>query len=89
MAVITKTYRLFVKPYCGWCQQAEQWLDEHHVAYQRIDVVADAAAFQEMVRLSGQELAPVLEAEGAILADFGPEQLPEFFAELKKNHART
>jgi hypothetical protein len=32
-----------------------------------------------MVRLSGQELAPVIEADGRVLADFGPEELPGFF----------
>jgi glutaredoxin len=84
-----KPYCLFVKPYCGWCQKAEQWLDEHRIAYQSIDVIADAAAFQEMVRLSCQELAPVLEAEGQILADFGPEELPGFLDKLKLSHARS
>jgi hypothetical protein len=37
-----------------------------------------------MVRLSGQELAPVLDADGTILADFGPEELPGFFKNLNE-----
>ena len=76
--------RLFIKPQCGWCLKAMRWLDEKGIAYQRIDVIADRAAFDEMIRLSGQELAPVLEAEGRVLSDFGPEELPGFFAALKK-----
>jgi hypothetical protein len=32
-----------------------------------------------MVRLSGQELAPVIEADGKVLADFGPEELAKFW----------
>jgi len=76
--------RLFIKPQCGWCLKAMRWLDEQGIAYQRIDVIADRVAFDEMVRLSGQELAPVLQAEGRVLADFGPEELPVFFAALKK-----
>jgi glutaredoxin 3 len=71
--------RLFIKPYCGWCHKAMRWLDDHGIAYEKIDVIADGAAFAEMVRLSGQELAPVLDAAGQVLADFGPEELPEFF----------
>jgi hypothetical protein len=59
------------------------WLDDHDIAYEKIDVMADVSAFAEMVRLSGQELAPVLEADGEILADFGPEELPGFFEKLK------
>ena len=76
--------RLFIKPYCGWCHKAIRWLDEHDIKYETIDVIADEAAFAEMVRISGQELAPVLEADGKVLADFGPEELPGFFKNLQQ-----
>jgi arsenate reductase len=46
--------RLFIKPYCGWCHKAMRWLDDHDIAYEKIDVIADDAAFAEMVRLSGR-----------------------------------
>jgi len=55
------------------------WLDEHGIQYEMLDVIADEAAFDEMIRLSGQELAPVIEVNGKVLADFGPEQLAEFW----------
>jgi len=74
--------RLFIKPYCGWCHKAIRWLDEHDIKYEKLDVIADEAAFAEMVRISGQELAPVLEVDGKVLADFGPEELPGFFKNL-------
>jgi len=74
--------RLFIKPYCGWCHKATRWLDDHDIAYEQIDVIADAAAFTEMVRLSGQELAPVLDVDGKVLADFGPEELEKFWKTL-------
>ena len=60
------------------------WLDDHDIAYEKLDVIADEAAFAAMVRLSGQELAPVLDVDGQILADFGPEELPKFFESLKR-----
>lgn len=75
--------RLFIKPYCGWCHKAIRWLDENDITYEKIDVIADEAAFAEMVRLSGQEFAPVLSVNGQILADFGPEELPGFFRRLQ------
>jgi len=65
------------------------WLDDRDVAYETIDVMADEAAYEEMIRLSGQELSPVIEAEGEVLADFGPDQLPGFFARLERKNART
>jgi len=81
--------RLFVKPYCGWCHKATRWLDERGVDYEEIDVTADEAAFDEMIRLSGQDLAPVIEVDGEILADFGPDQLAEFWRRLEKKNARA
>jgi glutaredoxin len=58
------------------------WLDEHDIVYEKIDVIADEAAFEEMVRLSGQELAPVIEVDGKVLADFGPEELAKFWEKI-------
>lgn len=85
----SKRVRLFIKPYCGWCHKALRWLDDRGVAYETIDVTGDEAAFDEMIRLSGQDLAPVIDVDGEVLADFGPEQLAEFWTRLEKKNART
>jgi hypothetical protein len=37
----------------------------------------------EMVNLSGQRLAPVIDVDGQILADFGPEELAEFWKQFE------
>ena len=79
--------RLFIKPYCGWCHKATRWLDDHDVEYETLDVIADDSAYEEMIRLSGQELAPVIEVNGEILADFGPDQLEVFWKKLEKKNA--
>ena len=76
--------RLFIKPNCGWCHKAIRWLDENKIEYEKMDVIADPKAFAEMKKISGQTLAPVLDANGKILADFGPEELPGFFDSLKR-----
>ncbi len=75
--------RLFIKPYCGWCHKAMRWLDDHGVKYERLDVIGDVRAYNEMVKLSGQTLAPVIDVDGKVLADFGPEELEKFWQELK------
>ena len=82
-----KRIRLFIKPYCGWCHKAMRWLDERGVAYERVDVTADESDFDEMIRLSGQELAPVIDVDGKVLADFGPDQLAEFWGKLERRNA--
>jgi glutaredoxin 3 len=76
--------RLFIKPYCPWCHKAQHWLDDRGIQYQTLDVIADAKAMDEMVKLSGQTYAPVMDVDGKILADFGPEALPGFFEKLKQ-----
>ncbi len=65
------------------------WLDARDVDYEEIDVIANADSFEEMIRISGQELAPVIDVDGEILADFGPEQLAEFWTKLEKKNARA
>jgi len=83
-----KRVRLFIKPYCGWCHKAVRWLDEHDVDYEQVDVIADEAAFEEMIKLSGQDLAPVLEVDGEVLADFGTDQLAGFWNKLERKNGR-
>lgn len=74
-----KSVRLFVKPWCGWCRQAAKWLDTKGIKYETLDVLADPAADKEMWKLSGQGLAPVIDVDGQILADFDTGQLAEFW----------
>jgi glutaredoxin len=75
--------RLFIKPYCGWCRQAMDWLEDHGIRFEVLDVISNAQAYEEMVRLSGQTLAPVIEVDGAVLADFGARELETFWRRLE------
>jgi glutaredoxin len=75
--------RLFVKPYCGWCHEAKDWLDERGIGYEEVDVISNRSAFQEMVALSGQTLAPVIDVDGEVLADFDTGQLEKFWKTLE------
>lgn len=84
-----KRIRLFVKPYCGWCHKATRWLDDRGIEYEELDVIADESAYDEMIKLSGQDLAPVIEVDGEILADFGPDQLEAFWKRLGKDQLES
>lgn len=79
--------RLFIKPYCGWCHEAKDWLDERGIQYEELDVTSDRAARSEMIQLTNQTLAPVIEVDGEILADFDTDQLEEFWKKLEKSAA--
>jgi glutaredoxin len=83
----TRKIRLFVKPFCGWCHEAKDWLDERGLAYEEFDVILNRAAWREMTRLSGQTLAPVIEVDGEVLADFDTDQLEVFWKQLESREA--
>jgi glutaredoxin len=74
--------RLFIKPYCGWCHEVIDWLDSRGIPYERLNVNADAASFHEMEQLSGQTLAPVIDVDGEVLADFGADELEAWWKEM-------
>ncbi len=76
------TVRLFIKPFCGWCTEAMEWLDRNRIKYNTLDVTSDRVAWDEMVRLSGQNIAPVIEVDGQVLGDFGASELARFWGEL-------
>ena len=76
------TVRLFIKPFCGWGAEALEWLDRNKIKYNTLDVTSDRVAWDEMVRLSGQSCAPVIEVDGEMLADFGASELARFWEEL-------
>lgn len=78
--------RLYIKPYCGWCHRAIHWLEKRGIDFEEVDVISDEDAYDEMLQLSGQDLAPVIDVDGEILADFGPEQLAAFWKELEQRH---
>src|SRR5260221_8607867 len=84
LIVSAKRIRLFIKPYCPWCHRAMHWLDQRGVKYDIVDVIADEVAYDEMIQLSGQDLAPVIDVRGRILADFGPDQLARFWEQLEE-----
>lgn len=59
------------------------WLNAHGIKFETLDVISDPEAFDEMIDLSGQSLAPVIDVNGEVLADFGPEELSKFWEKLK------
>ena len=71
---------LFTKIGCPWCAQARAVLNRQAIGYDERSVTADAAASAEMLRVSGQTKAPVLDWFGEVLADFGAAELEPFLA---------
>jgi len=53
------------------------FLEQHNIAYQDIDVAADSAAREEMVRKTGQMAVPVIEINGDFIVGFNEGKLKE------------
>lgn len=77
-----KTFRLFIKPGCPWCVDAEEWLQSRGWDYETLDVTGNRAHRAEMLELTGQTRAPSAEIDGHVIADFDTGQLEHF---LKQN----
>ena len=76
---------LYVKTGCPWCDEVVDFMDGHGVSYREQNVSVDQAAMADMQRKSGQTLAPTLDWNGKILADFGVEELVPF---LRKQNVK-
>jgi len=74
--------RLFIKPFCDWCPPSPDTLDQPPREDEVLDVTSDEKACLEMSRLSGQTVAPVIDVDGRILADFGARELSAFWKKL-------
>ncbi|MCG3150502.1 MAG: hypothetical protein PCFJNLEI_03988 [Verrucomicrobiae bacterium] len=75
--------KLYSRQLCGWCQDAKAYLKEHNLPFAEVDVGRDRAAYDEMIKLSGQSLVPTIVIDGKVLADFDTGQLEQFLAQLK------
>lgn len=73
--------KVYIKPGCPWCTSALAWLEKEGYQFARIDVISSAEAFDEMVELSGQTLAPTMSYGDLVLADFGVPELEKFVDE--------
>ena len=70
--------KLYVKNGCPWCEEAEEFLQEKKIDFERIEVRSNKEAFEEMIELSGQTKTPTMDWEGEVLADFGVDELIPF-----------
>lgn len=75
--------RLFIKPGCPWCDEAIDWLDMNGIQYETLDVTSDPAARSEMHELTGQTKAPSIEVDGHVLADFGADELEDWWSRMR------
>ncbi len=55
---------------CPYCMTLKEFLKEHNIEFEDIDVTQDEAAQKEMIEKSGQMGVPVIEIDGEIVVGF-------------------
>ena len=60
---------------CPWCHKVKEFLKEHHVKFQDINVQEDENAAKEMIEKSGQMGVPVIEVNGEMIVGFDENKL--------------
>ena len=73
--------KIYTKYYCGWCHEALDYLNKLGWEYEELEVAKNEKNYQELVKLSGQDMTPTALIDGKLLVDFGEEELEAF---LKK-----
>ena len=67
--------KLYVTPACPYCFTLKEFLKEHKIEFEEIDVSQDEKARDEMIKKSGKVAAPILEIDGEIVIGFDKEKI--------------
>ncbi len=69
--------RVFSTPVCPFCITLKEFLKQHNVEFEEIDVAKDEKGREEMITKSGQMGVPVIEINGEIVVGFNKEKITE------------
>lgn len=66
----TPSITVYSTPTCPYCKMAKEYLTSKNQQYAEIDVAADPAKADEMIKKSGQMGVPVIDIGGTIIVGF-------------------
>ena len=67
--------KLFVTSACPYCFTLKEFLKEHNIKFEEVDVSQDEKAREEMIKKSGKMEAPIIEIDGQIVVGFDKEKI--------------
>ena len=68
---------VYSTPTCPYCVMVKDFLKEHKIEYEDINVAEDQEKAKEMVEKSGQMGVPVVEIDGKMIIGFDKDKLKE------------
>jgi len=66
---------VFSSNFCPYCVTLKNFLKEHNILFEEIDVIENQEAQEEMIEKSGQMGLPVVEIDGQIVVGFDKEKI--------------
>ena len=74
---MAKKVILYSTQHCPYCVILKNFLEEHKIEFEYIDVGVDQEKAKEMVEKSGQMGVPVIEIDGEIIVGFNKAKISE------------
>ncbi len=71
--------KVFSTPTCPYCTRVKNYLKEHNIAFQHVDVSVDREGLNEMINASSQMGVPVIVIDGEVIVGF---DVPKINAKL-------
>lgn len=78
---------IWTKVGCGWCEEVLDLLQERGLPCDQRVVTGNRQLFEEMVRVSGQTLAPVVDIDGHLLIDTDADEVEAYLDRVAKQTA--
>lgn len=72
-----KRVTVYTTPTCTWCNTIKTYFKEKNIHFTEINVAADAARAEEMVRKSGQQGVPQTDINGQVVVGFDKNRINE------------
>jgi len=69
--------KVFSTSMCPYCVTLKEFLKEHNIEFEDIDVSQDKTSLDEMVEKSGQMGVPVIEIDKEIIVGFNKEKISQ------------
>ena len=62
--------KVYSTPTCPYCIRAKNYLKEHNIPFENIDVSSDEKGLAEMIKISGQMGVPVILIDADMIVGF-------------------
>ncbi|MCD6500651.1 thioredoxin family protein [bacterium] len=67
--------KVYSTPICPYCVALKEFLKEHNIEFEEIDVSQNQQAAKEIVEKTGQMGVPVVEVDGQVVVGFDREKI--------------